>query len=227
MQSDAPDPESTATAARADASRPAAAARAEGDFSAAARWAGSLVAGLGDPDWSAPGLGDWDLRALVGHTSRALLTVEQYLGRPAQREEIAGPAEYFRRTRDMPGADPADVHARGVAAGEALGADPAAAFSRIADRVLELVRGAGDPMITCIVGGIRLSDYLPTRTFELVVHGVDIARAAGVDPAPPLPALRSSAVLAAELAVDNGDGARILEALTGRGALERGFTVLG
>jgi hypothetical protein len=77
------------------------------------------------------------------------------------------------------------------------------------------------------VGGVRLSDYLPTRTFELVVHGIDIARAAGIDPAPPLPALRSSAVLAAELAVDNDDGVRILEALTGRGALERGFTVLG
>lgn len=209
------------------APRPAASSVAAGDFGSAARWAGSLVAGLGDPDWSAPGLGDWDLRALVGHTSRALLTVEQYLGRPAQREEIASPAEYFRRTRDMPGADPADVHARGVAAGEALGADPAAAFSRIADRVIELVRGAGDPMITCIVGGVRLSDYLPTRTFELVVHGIDIARAAGIDPAPPLPALRSSAVLAAELAVDNDDGVRILEALTGRGALERGFTVLG
>ena len=25
---------------------------------------------------------------------------------------------------------------------------------------------------------MRLSDYLPTRTFELVVHGLDIARAA-------------------------------------------------
>ena len=35
-----------------------------------------------------------------------------------------------------------------------------------------------DPVISTIFGGMRLSDYLPTRTFELVVHGLDIARAA-------------------------------------------------
>ena len=31
--------------------------------------------------WERPGLGEWDIRALVGHTSRSLLTVEIYLAR--------------------------------------------------------------------------------------------------------------------------------------------------
>ena len=31
-----------------------------------------------------PGLGEWDVRSLVGHTSRALLTVETYLASPAE-----------------------------------------------------------------------------------------------------------------------------------------------
>ena len=30
--------------------------------------------------WSRPALGEWDVRALTGHTSRALTTVETYLG---------------------------------------------------------------------------------------------------------------------------------------------------
>jgi hypothetical protein len=34
-------------------------------------------------DWDRPGLGVWDLRALVGHTARALVTVTTYLDRPA------------------------------------------------------------------------------------------------------------------------------------------------
>ena len=219
MQSDTPDLAPPGTAVDAGG--------ATADFAAAAGWVSSLVTGIAEPDWAAPALGAWDLRALVGHTSRALLTVEQYLDRPAQRVDVMSPAEYFRRTRGATGAGPDEVHARGVAAGDALGADPAAAFSRIADRVTGLLSGAGDPTIACLVGGIRLSDYLPTRTFELVVHGIDIARAAGMDPAPPRPALDRTAALAAELAVDAGDGPQLLEALTGRGALSLGFSVPG
>lgn len=50
-------------------------------FGAAARWFAETVHELDRPPapWEAPALGEWSRRDLVGHTSRALLTVEQYL----------------------------------------------------------------------------------------------------------------------------------------------------
>ena len=85
--------------------------------------------------WTEPGLGEWDVRSLVGHTSRALLTVETYLASPADVVEVGSTAEYYRATRAA-AAGP-EVAARGVAAGEALGTDPAAAVAEIAARVSE------------------------------------------------------------------------------------------
>lgn len=196
-------------------------------FAEASAWVASLLDDVPQDRWSGPGLGEWDLRALAGHTSRALLTVEHYLGATAAVPTVASASDYFVRVAAAPGADPAEVHARGVAAGAALGADPAAEFASIAGRVVRAVSAAGDPVFTCLVGAIRLVDYLPTRTFELVVHGIDVARATGRDPEPPAGALREASALAAELAVSRGDGPRLLEALTGRGALGPGFSVLG
>jgi hypothetical protein len=64
---------------------------------------------------------------------------------------------------------------------------------------------------------MRLRDYLPTRVFELVVHGTDIALATGLDWAPPADAVAASVALAGEIAVASGDGVPLLRALTGRG----------
>ncbi|WP_457206920.1 hypothetical protein, partial [Nocardioides sp. P5_C9_2] len=50
-------------------------------FAAAAEWFVHTAALVGDR-WDHDGLGEWDVRALVGHTSRAFLTVETYLARP-------------------------------------------------------------------------------------------------------------------------------------------------
>jgi len=52
-------------------------------FADAAGWFVRTAAIVGDR-WDRPGLGEWDVRSLVGHTSRALLTVETYLARPAR-----------------------------------------------------------------------------------------------------------------------------------------------
>jgi hypothetical protein len=87
--------------------------------------------------WDRPGLGEWDVRALVGHTSRALLTVETYLARPAPAAEVASATDYFRATRAA--ADGAAVAIRGRDAGAALGSDPTAAVAQIAARVLALI----------------------------------------------------------------------------------------
>ena len=51
-------------------------------FHDAADWYVATTALVGDR-WEAPGLGEWSVRDLVGHTSRSFLTVEAYLGRPA------------------------------------------------------------------------------------------------------------------------------------------------
>jgi len=177
--------------------------------------------------WDGPGLGEWDLRALVGHTSRSLVTVVEYLGRPAAAVEVATPEAYYEAAAGLMRADPAAVVERGRAAGAALGDDPAAAFrQRLADAVAALEHAADDDLPTTIAGGMRLADYLPTRTFELVVHGTDIAAATGVPVAFPQPVLAEATALAARVAVQLGQGPAVLAALTGRAPLPQGFSVV-
>ena len=193
-------------------------------FADAAEWFVATAA-LADGRWADPGLGEWDVRSLVGHTSRALLTVETYLSRPAAVVEVESTAEYYRATRAL-AAGP-DVAARGRAAGEALGTDPAAAVAEIAARVVPLVSPCdGTEVVTTIAGGMRLADYLPTRTFELVVHTADLAAALGLASEPPSVPAAQALRLVAQLAVTDGRATALLRAATGREALPPGFSVL-
>ena len=193
-------------------------------FAEAAEWFVGTAA-LAEDRWTLPALGEWDVRSLVGHTSRSLLTVETYLTRPAEAVEVGSTAGYFREARAV--AAPPVVAARGREAGDALGSDPAAAVAAIAARVVPLVvRCDGTEVITTIVGGMRLADYLPTRTFELVVHTTDLATALGVPPAPPVTAAGQALELVAELALAEGQAGPLLLALTGRSRLPAGFSVL-
>lgn len=121
-------------------------------FADAAAWFVDVAAQVGGR-WDEPGLGEWDVRALVGHTSRSLLTVEAYLA-------------------------------------------------------------------------MRLSDYLPTRTFELVVHTLDLARALGLRLEPPPAAATAALHLAVDLAVAGDAAGTLLLTATGRGAPPAGFSVL-
>jgi uncharacterized protein (TIGR03083 family) len=158
------------------------------EFGSAATAFVDLVRRIPPGSWDGPGLGDWDLRSLVGHTSRSLVTVSSYLRTTAEREDVVSAEDYYRRvTGPALGLDPADVVERGRQAGRDLGDDPAAAVEALRSAALADVAAAGDPLIAVIGGlGIRLSNYLPTRTFELVVHGLDIARATGLEfTAPP------------------------------------------
>jgi uncharacterized protein (TIGR03083 family) len=176
--------------------------------------------------WDAPGLGEWSVRDLVGHTSRALLTVEAYLDRPANGVELPSAVAYYRRALDG-GGDPAAVAQRGRDAGAALGADPAATVAEIADRVLRrLDAAAADALVATPFGGMRLIDYLPTRTFELTVHTCDLATAVGRPIEVPDMAARDSLHLLSALAAERGQTAPLLLAATGRGPLPPGFTVL-
>jgi uncharacterized protein (TIGR03083 family) len=197
---------------------------AEELFAEAAEAYAALVAAIAPDQWTDPGLGEWDIRALVGHTSRSLVTVETYLGQPAEVEELTSPAAYLAAVAAI---DPASVADRGRAAGAALGDDPAATVRSLVDRVLPLVADESDPLISTALGGMRLRQYLPTRTFELVVHGLDIARAAGLPAADYSIGLLTEVLgLAAAAAVLGGRGTELLLALTGRTPLPRGFSVV-
>lgn len=181
-----------------------------------------------DPaDLDRPGLGEWDVRSLLGHTSRSFLTVQSYLDPDATAAPLLhGPIAYFRAALGA-ATDAAAITERGRQAGTALGADPVTAFDELAERVVTLV--AGSPAATVCAtpfGTISLIDYLPARAFELTVHGIDLARAVGA-PVPDelvqcvLPAVS----LCAEMADPQGR-VTMLMALTGRDGLPSGFSVL-
>lgn len=194
-------------------------------FRASAGWVGSLVQQIPDHAWGGAGLGGWDLRALVGHTVRALLTVEQYLECPASALQVTSPEEYFAKAARA--TSEGVILQRGIDAGAALGEDPVASFVRIVRRVLPLLDRVEDRLILTIAGGMWLSAYLPTRTFELVVHGLDIARSVGLSGDPPPAALGKALDLATALVLRSGGGSELLLVLTGRGVLRSGYSVLG
>lgn len=199
------------------------------NFASAAQTFERLVQTIPEAAWTGPGLGDWDLRALVGHTARALITVETYLQQPAEHEDVVTSADYYGAIAPMldKAGDRDAITERGRAAGRALGDDPAGYVRELVARAVPLAAAAGDPLITTIAGGMRLRPYLPTRTFELVVHSYDIAAATrSPDPAFSGAVLTEVATLAAAAAVARGDGAPLLRALTGRGELAPGFSVV-
>ena len=95
-------------------------------FESAARGFAGLVHRIPGDRWDGPGLGAWDLRSLVGHTSRSLITVSTYLQTSAEREDVATPQDYYVRIREVAASAGADaIVERGRQAGRDLGDDPA------------------------------------------------------------------------------------------------------
>ena len=197
-------------------------------FAAAALAFAELVRRIPADAWDGPGLGEWDLRALVGHTSRSLITVSTYLQTTAEREDVSSPADYYAKMREYASTlGVADITERGRQAGRDLGTEPVAAVDALVRRALDDVAEVDDPLIEVIGGlGIRLSSYLPTRTFELAVHGLDAASACGLECALPEDVLVDATTLAARVAVEVGDGQAVLLALTGRLALPTGYSIV-
>jgi hypothetical protein len=84
----------------------------------------------------------------------------------------------------------------------------------------------GSELVTTIVGGMRLADYLPTRTFELAVHTCDLATALGLPLEVPASAAAQALRLVTDLAVAEGTAGPLLLAATGRPVLPAGYSVL-
>lgn len=199
-------------------------------FEGAATGALEVVSRVTHDDLQRPGLGVWTVRDLIGHTARAFLTIETYLGTPSSPEatQLPGSIEYFRAALGSVTAGNADeVAERGRAAGRALGDQPVTGLADVAQRVRALVAATPDdaPVATPF-GTMTLASYLPTRAFEITVHGLDLA-AALETPAPqsltrtaPHALALCTGLAAPDLAV------QALLALTGRRPLPQGFSLL-
>ena len=185
-----------------------------------------LVRQLDDTAWTSPGLGDWDLRALVGHASRSLITVTQYVDQPVDSQDLDSPVAYYLAAAAMAGTDQSAIVERGRQAGAALGPDPVVAVTDLARAAITRLQDQPDLLMHTLLGGMWLSDYLPTRTFELVVHSLDIAGATGAPIALDQAALSTANALAARIAVAQGKGIELLTATTGRGELSPDFSVV-
>jgi uncharacterized protein (TIGR03083 family) len=184
----------------------------------------SVVAQVPEDRWDTAALGTWTVRTLVGHIGRSFTTVVEYSARPADQVDVADSAEYYLAIAGLL-ADPGQIDARAVQAGLALGDDPLVTIRDLQERATEVL-ATDDRVIQTIAGGMRLSDYLPTRIFELGLHSVDLARALGVPEALPPEIVDSILGLAVTVATRRGDGQALMSALTGRGPLPPDYSVV-
>jgi uncharacterized protein (TIGR03083 family) len=172
------------------------------------------VRAVPDSAWDAPGLGNWSVRELVAHANRGHTTLEEYLLRPQRPQPPGSP--YF--------SDEA-IAARGREAVRALGDDPAGAVAVTSTAVIALIeQSPPDAKIGSPAGTMTLAQFLPSRTAELTIHALDIARAVSADLTAPPSALRESLVFVAQRAAGRS-GQDVLLALSGRAALPAGYSV--
>ena len=195
-------------------------------YKQAARFFVDTVARVQPTQWDEVGLGEWNVRDLVGHTSRSLTRVEEFAAQPAEKATVTSAAEHYRISLA-----PADINEaiaqRGREAGAELGDDPAATVRAAAERVLPILDGLSEDMVISYPnGGIRLGDYLQTRVVELTIHTLDLAAAIGADAEAPAAALSVTLHLLADLAVESGQGAALALAATGRGLLPDRFSLM-
>lgn len=211
-------------------------------FDAAARWFVAVTRSIADRAaanpavWTETGLGEWTVRDLVGHTSRALSTIETYLDLAADEDAagvaadiaVSSPAAYYERA--LAAGSPAVIAQRGRETAASLGTQPALAVAALADRVLARVATLdGSEPADTPAGRIRIIDYLPSRIVELTVHTSDLLQCQGIPAAEqtlPEPAAVVSLHVLADLAAQKGVAAPLLRAATGRAPLPAGFTVL-
>lgn len=188
----------------------------------------TLLGEVRDEQWQQHGLGAWTVRSLAGHTARAILTVESYLGQDEPGDITIPSAENYYNSALEQFTDHGSIEVRGVEAGTWLGDDPVAQVGAALARTKALIATQPDDRIISIGGmGILLDEYLRTRVVELVVHSIDLAGAIGADDYTPPPAAIYTAVgLLSGTAVYKGFGPQLLRALTGRAPLPEGFTVV-
>ena len=176
--------------------------------------------------FDAPALGEWCVRDLVGHTYRSFTTVLSYSAVPSNKVDFERPVDYFLR---LLSSDVNHGHfaERGRAAGLEIIEDPkmmVRGFAMYVKNKLEEL--SDDHIMGTLTGGMRLIDYLPTRTFELIIHTMDLTKALGVESSPPRRGMETTLQMIGQLALNRGYAQDLILSSTGRDGLARGFTVL-
>jgi hypothetical protein len=188
---------------------------------------GGVVDKIDIDGFETPALGEWCARDLIGHTYRAFTTILSYSAKPGDTVDLERPVDYFLKIFESH-ADPKEVAERGRAAGLEIIDDPKMMVRGFAMYVKnKLDELSDDHIMATPAGGIRLIDYLPTRTFELIIHTMDLAIALGMDDEPPKNGLEATIQILGQLALYQGHAPGLILAATGRHVLPEGFSVLG
>lgn len=172
-----------------------------------------------------PGLGEWNVRELLGHGICAFSTAGTYLdAAPIADFTMYSAGEYYRRALSGGPSLHADVAARGHAAGDALRDDLVGVVrSTLEGACARVGQASDDDVVNTPIGQLSLVVYLATRIVEGGVHLLDLQRAIGVD-AHLDPTVAEIVVLTL---VEAGDIEQVILAITGRIALPVGYNILG
>jgi uncharacterized protein (TIGR03083 family) len=195
-------------------------------FATAARSLASVVHRIRPEQWDLHGLGEWDVRSLVGHALRGVTTAPMYLATPAEEISVHSVADYFRFAQSAPELHKG-VAERGRAAGIELGDDPPAVVDAAVEESVAVVSDTPlDATLTLPWGTMRLREYLATRVIEVTVHTDDICRAIGIDHVAS-PDEASLVLEALVSAAGTRDGMSMIRAVLGRDSLPDGFNLWG
>ena len=174
-----------------------------------------VVAKVDPQQYEHAGLGHWSVRELIAHANRAHTLVVAYLEDPVDPGQV--PADYFA---------PASIDARARQAVLDLGNDPVARVREAAQRASDAISDAPPrAKVGTPAGAMLLDQYLPSRTTELLIHGVDLARATNVAVVPPPEAMKSCLRFLADRAAQLDRALPVVLALSGRDRLPDDFSV--
>ena len=183
-------------------------------FQAASRFFVQVVAAVPPDRYEEPWSDEWRVLDLIGHGNRANLLPVDYYERPVQAANAVELVEYLL---------PENIARRGREATALLGDDPVAAVRSASDRAIAVIGAAPDDAVIGTPFGERtLASYLPSRAAELVLHGLDL----DTDVEPPTDALAACGAFLVSQAVNSGRGVELVRALSGRGTLSPGFSVV-
>ena len=184
-----------------------------------------LVDGVDADGWEEHALGQWTLRDLAGHTYRSISTVVGYSEKPGAQVDVESTTQWIVNVRQN--ANPERVAELGRSAGLEIMDNPTMMVRGFLNMARDRVNDLDDDFILATPqGGMRLIDYLQLRTMELVIHGSDFARALRVEARPPDSGVQVALQVLMGVAVAEGRGPDLANALTGRTALPIGYNLL-